>query len=70
MKIQYIANDGKIFDSMQECQQHEWKDLGEIQWAIKAISAYCDKQSDCHKCPFWREDAKDCFFQLNDPCMW
>ena len=43
----YEANDGKLFDTKEECLVHESKEV------LKIVRYFCLNQSNCDKCPFF-----------------
>lgn len=48
----YVAFDGTIWDSEEECAYHEKLDVEEMyEWAMK-IKAYCRHMVNCTNCPF------------------
>lgn len=45
----YEANDGKLFDTKDNCLMYEYKEV------LKTISEICNRRSDCDGCPFFEE---------------
>lgn len=59
--IMYEANDGKLFDTKENCLMHEYKEV------LKTISEMCSRRCDCDDCPFFKEGT-GCI--LNCPENW
>ena len=47
----YEANDGKLFDTKENCLMYEYKEV------LKTISEICIRRGDCNDCPFFKEGA-------------
>lgn len=50
----YEANDGKLFDTKENCLIYESKEI------LKTISEMCKCRSDCAECPFREEENISC----------
>lgn len=57
----YEANDGKLFDTKENCLMHEYKEV------LRTISELCSSRCDCDGCPFLKGSA-NCM--LNCPEGW
>ena len=59
---QYIAEDGTIFITKEECLAYEekCKETSELRKAIRKIKEMC-KETNCRFCPF-NDDCGDCCF--------
>ena len=70
MKIRYEAQDGKIFDTEQECKQYEIetaKFVERVKSVIKELRYFCSN-TQCSNCPFCNKDDI-CYF-TDRPCNW
>ena len=52
--IMYEANDGKLFDTKENCLAHESKEV------LKAISETCKCRDDCEGCSFFQKENTSC----------
>lgn len=50
----YEANDGKLFDTKENCLIYESKEI------LKTISEMCKHRNDCAECPFRAEENTTC----------
>ena len=57
----YEANDGKLFDTKENCMAYESKEI------LKIIKDCCDKTEDCDGCPFYGSGG--CMLS-GIPCHW
>lgn len=62
MKILYVAEDGKAFETEQECKQYETEHLAfieRIESALKELKNFClnHYEDNCDGCPFCEEDG-------------
>lgn len=59
MKLCYKAEDGKIFDTVQECTQYETEKLNMMEDTkkfVKRAKSFCEQfYGNCEGCPFYRE---------------
>ena len=62
MKVMYIANDGKQFETEKECLDYE--DKATAKEVLEKIKAICEKNN-CFKCPFQGNNV-NCVFDSTE----
>lgn len=63
-EVKYIADDGREFNNLEECEKYEKEDMA-IMKTAKELLDYCISQS-CSHCAFHNSDG----CMLNVPCDW
>lgn len=63
MKIKYEAKDGTLFDSEEECKEHEQRNFipKEVEDALVILSDFCQyTYKQCYPCPFYDRENCEC----------
>ena len=63
----YVSDDGKEFDTKEECEKYE-DVLASLMSFADTIRQYCSDRDDCQECPFGY--GKDCVFVNCSPEEW
>ena len=67
----YKADDGKIFENIEECRTYEKELKSATLWeAMKTLKDCCSQVINCGNCPFCIEGTNDCFFENKIPNYW
>ena len=77
MKTQYVANDGKIFETEDECKEYEKSNTYNYSSCddlliniLRGVKEFCKKQSGCSDCPLYIESTQKCFTDKTIPQNW
>ena len=82
MKTQYVADDGKIFETEDECKEYERKEYEKnnacnysssddiVINILQRVKEFCKKQSGCLNCSLYIESAQVCFADETFPQNW
>lgn len=69
----YRSFDKMIFETEQECHEHEKNLYQSIPDILSEIKAFCEDTYECPDCPWWNSELDCCKFSekdLNYPSNW